>query len=155
MEKNYILESGTADDVNKVIESHINNGTAVMIYTDRFMCDVQKKIEDTKHLLEVRVFNENAELKIMRSTIDRMFSWRYIDDTKLTKDDYIEEYQYLDIDTNKSSGCEYTATGGGKYHLPVSDAEKVVIRNYISYDDQGIAQITDFRIVRFTGKENA
>ncbi len=149
IEKKYILDSGTSEDVNKVIESHISNGIAVMMYSDRFVCDVQKKIEDTEHLLEVRIFTENSELKIMRSTIDGTFSWRYIDDTKLAKDDYIEEYQYLDVNTGSSSGCEYTATGGGKYHLPVSNAEKVVIRNYISYDDQGIAQITDFRIVKF------
>ena len=43
----------------------------------------------------------------------------------------------------------YTATGGGKYSLPVENAEKILIRNYISYDSQGIAQITDYRLVEY------
>ena len=53
----------------------------------------------------------------------------------------------------KSDGFEYTATGGGKYSLPVENAEKILIRNYISYDSQGIAQITDYRLVEYLCKE--
>ncbi|MBR1556021.1 MAG: hypothetical protein IJ644_11615, partial [Oscillospiraceae bacterium] len=74
-----------------------------------------------------------------------------IDDTA-GEYDYIPEDQYLDIDTEKSSGTSYIATGGGAYTLPVEDAEKIRIRNYISYDEQGIAQITDFRIVQYLRK---
>ena len=67
--------------------------------------------------------------------------------------DYIEEKHYLDIDEKKSDGFEYTATGGGKYSLPVENAEKILIRNYISYDSQGIAQITDYRLVEYLCRE--
>lgn len=119
------------------------------MYTDRFECCVQKKIEDTAHLLEARIFTEKAEIKIMRPTIADAFTWRLIDDTKLSDDAYLVEDQYLSIDSTKSIGHDYTAIGGGKYTLPIENAEKVRIHNYISYDEQGIAQITDFRVVKY------
>jgi len=88
----------------------------------------------------------------MRPTIADEFRYRIIDDSKM-KSDYIEEKQYLDIDETKTKGFHYTATGGGKYKLTVENAEKIVIRNYISYDEQGVAQITDFRLVEYLCKE--
>ena len=43
--------------------------------------------------------------------------------------------------------------GGADASLPVENAEKVLIRNYVSYDKQGIAQITDYRVVEYQCKE--
>ena len=84
----------------------------------------------------------------MRPTMEDNFTYRLIDDT-LGEYEFIEEKHYLDIDTKKSKGTEYIATGGGKYTLPIENAERFLIRNYISYDEQGIAQITDFRVVKY------
>lgn len=148
MNRDYIAESGTVDDVNSLIKSKINNGNMVMMFTDKFLCSGQCEISDIRHLLEVRVFNRDSELKIMRPTIADKFTYRFIDDSA-NQNDYIEEKHYLDIDEKKSDGFEYTATGGGKYSLPVKNAEKILIRNYISYDSQGIAQITDYRLVEY------
>ena len=88
----------------------------------------------------------------MRPPIADVFGWRLIDDTKLSPDDYITEDQYLDINEKLSRGTSYTAVGGGRYTLPIENAEKLRIHNYISYDEQGIAQITDFRAVKYLGK---
>ena len=155
-DKNYIADFGLAEDVNAVIEQNISGGNMILMFTDKFKCCPQQKIEDTTHLLEARVFTENAEIKLMRPTITDKFTWRLIDDTKLSPDDYIAEEQYLNINEKihekESSGFEYTAIGGGKYTLPLENAEKLRIHNYISYDEQGIAQITDFRAVKYLGK---
>ncbi len=151
-DKNYIADFGTAEDVNAVIEQKINGGNMILMFTDKFLCCPQQKIEDTAHLLEARIFTENAEIKLMRPTIADKFSWRLIDDTKLSPDDFITEDQFLNINEKESKGFEYTAIGGGKYTLPLENAEKLRVHNYISYDEQGIAQITDFRAVKYIGK---
>ncbi|MGN0575388.1 MAG: CRISPR-associated protein Csx19 [Ruminococcus sp.] len=150
-DKKYISEKGSVDtELNSFIESKIQGGTMIIMTTEKFECCTQKKIEDTEHLLELRVFTESKELKILRPTIADKFTYRIIEDDCKEKYGAIEEEQFLDIDTTKSKGgCEYTATGGGHYSLPIENAEKVRIRNYISYDNQGIAQITDFRVVKF------
>lgn len=149
-DKNYITEFGSAEDVNAVIEQKISGGNMILMFTDKFVCCPQQNIEDTSHLLEARVFTESAEIKLMRPTIADQFSWRLIDDTKLSPDDFITEDQFLSI--SESKGFEYTAIGGGKYTLPLQNAEKLRVHNYISYDEQGIAQITDFRAVKYIRK---
>lgn len=148
-DKNYIADFGTAEDVNAVIEQKISGGNMILMFTDKFVCCPQQKIEDTAHLLEARIFTENSEIKLMRPTIADKFTWRLIDDSKISVD-HIPEDQYLDI--AKIEGFDYTATGGGKYTLPIENAEKLRVHNYISYDEQGIAQITDFRAVKYLGK---
>lgn len=149
-DKNYIADFGSAEDVNAVIDRKISGGNMILMFTDKFVCCPQQNIEDTTHLLEARVFTENTEIKLMRPTIADKFSWRLIDDTKLSPDDFITEDQFLSI--SESKGFEYTAIGGGKYNLPLENAQKLRVHNYISYDEQGIAQITDFRAVKYIGK---
>ena len=150
--KIYITEKGyVSGDINALIAQKISGGNMLLMDTEKFECSPQKMIEDISHLLEVRIFTEEKELRIMRPTIADTFTYRLIDDTAGDYD-HIDEDQYLDIDTDNSSGTSYTATGGGAYTLPVENAEKVRIRNYISYDEQGIAQITDFRIVKYLRK---
>ena len=115
-----------------------------------------------EHLLEARVFNDKSEIKIMRGTIADNFYFRLIDDSKLDSEQnskpdseqYIDEMHYLDIDLDNknTSGNNYVTTGGGYYSLPVADAERIKIRNYISFDEQNIAQISDFRVVKFLRK---
>ena len=107
-----------------------------------------------EHLLEARVFNDKSEIKIMRGTIADNFYFRLIDDSKPDSEQYIDEVHYLDIDLDNknTSGNNYVTTGGGYYSLPVADAERIKIRNYISFDEQNIAQISDFRVVKFLRK---
>lgn len=154
IEKNYISQKGTAkqDKINELINSNIENSNMVLMYTYKFECSLQSKITDTEHLLEARIFTKKKELKIIRPTIADEFSYRIIDDDS-GQYNFIEEKHYLDIDKTRSEGVNYITTGGGKYSLSIENAEKVLVRNYISYDEQGIAQITDFRIVEYLCKE--
>ncbi len=148
-DRNYIADCGTDDDVNAVISEKISGGNMILMYTDKFVCMPRQTVSDTEHLLEARVFTEYAELKIMRPTIADKFTWRLIDDRKNPDTDKIEERHYLSIDKKRSYGKRYFAIGGGEYELPVENAERVLVYNYISYDNQGIAQITDFRVVKY------
>ncbi|MBP3760645.1 MAG: hypothetical protein J6I55_04100 [Ruminococcus sp.] len=166
----YIKSSGTADDINKTISEFITDGNMILMYTNRFICCQQQEISDVEHLLEARVFNDTSEIKIMRGTIVDNFYFRLIDDSKPDSEQnskpdseqnskpdseqYIDEVHYLDIDLDNknTSGNNYVTTGGGYYSLPVADAERIKIRNYISFDEQNIAQISDFRVVKFLRK---
>lgn len=66
-DKKYISEKGSVDtELNSFIESKIQGGTMIIMTTEKFECCTQKKIEDTEHLLELRVFTESKELKIPR-----------------------------------------------------------------------------------------
>lgn len=140
-----------------IIEKHSpKDAVFYKMYTDRYEVDRSGEVADIAHLLELRAFSENSELRLTRSEMGSEFIWRLMDDVEF-KDkaaDRFEEYifdekQYLDIDTTRSSGCEYTATGGGRYTLPVENAEFIRVRNYIDYDNDGMAFFRDFRIVGF------
>lgn len=118
-------------------------------------------------LLELRIFDEHAELKVWRDDIGSQFQVRRLDD-RITLDgvsntddsgnsmsDYFEEVQLLDIDRQKSmSAKEIKATGGGAYSLPAHIFEMnnpgLIVRHYFDkYEQSGNAYIRDWRCVGF------
>lgn len=166
--KEFICACGTAteSEVIEIAEKYFCSGCNVYaVHSDHFYCGTELCI-DVKHLIELRIFTNTFEFKISRLNIGSDFSWRYINDDEFNnvlsnetdaflrlfeKRTYDEEH-YLDIDSTKSKGFNYTTTGGGKYTLPIENAEKVKIRNYLEYDENGIVIISDFRIVEFIQK---
>lgn len=111
--------------------------------------------------LEIRVFDEKREAKWFRTSIDKEFGFRPLDDDILKKDSLHiwDESQYLDIDdkrTGKSikngeiqKGTVF-ATGGGKYLLPLERYEdaKIKVRNYLGEDpDTGELYVEDWRLL--------
>lgn len=134
--------------------------------TDRYILgkwpEDAEKIEEKK-LLEIRLFNREKEVKYFRSDISKDFVLRIIDDTvnglQNGRDysDYMDEEQYLDIDTKQSAKTfseshEVLTTGGGRYYLPTDRIEnvKVKVRTYFDrYEKTGQARVFDWRIVGF------
>lgn len=166
--KDYISAHGTVSekDLLSLAEQYMRDDSIVYaVHTDSFFCQKALNI-NVGHLMEMRIFTEHDEIKLTRMNIGTDFIWRYIDDTAFEKalaeedNEFLgvlenrvyDEEHYLDVDLTKSSGTNYTTTGGGPYSLPVEKAEKVRVRNYLEYDDNGIVVISDFRIVGFTGK---
>lgn len=166
--KEFICEHGvsTVSDLQVLAEKYLHGGCSVYaVYTNHFYCGTELNI-DAKHLLELRIFSDDEEFKISRLNIGSDFTWRYINDSEYQKklenesDDFLsvfdnqiyDEEHYLDVDSTNSKGCCYITTGGGPYTLPVGNAEKVHIRNYLDYDEHGIVMISDFRIVGFIKK---
>lgn len=166
--KDFISDFGTASesDVMAIAEKYSRVGCNVYaVHTDHFYCGTELQIDAT-HLIELRIFTDSYELKISRLDIGSAFSWRCINDDEFKKvlsnepDAFLslfvnrtfDEEHYLDIDSTKSNGVNYTTTGGGKYTLPIENAEKIKIRNYLEYDENGIVIISDFRIVGFVQK---
>lgn len=164
----FIHEYGTLTefDLLVVAERYLHEGcTVYAVHTDHFYCGAELKV-NVKHLMELRIFSANDELKISRLNIGQPFQWRYINDDTFKQlisaqeDDFLQKFSnriydeehYLDIDATKSEGVNYTTTGGGRYTLPVEYAEKIKIRNYLTYDENGIVIISDFRIVGFIQK---
>lgn len=159
----FICENGRVDEneLAALLNEKVQPGmTAYRQYTTGIFCDVSTgSIDDAAHLLEIRLFSENAEIKASRPETGMPFTWRMIDDDRFKaalgnegtfEDRTYTEQQYLDI--SSTNGRTYTATGGGHYTLPIENAEKLEIRSYCIYDDNGILKIVDFRIVRILAK---
>lgn len=127
---------------------------SLCIWTDRTDFLKDKSLPDEDKLLEIRCFNENGEFHAFRSTVDKdEFISREITDAESCENSFDEEH-YLDIDTTKAKeDGKVFATGGGSYYLPVEDAEKIIVKYYYTFDDNGIARKTDWRIVGFKAKE--
>jgi len=121
---------------------------AFAIWTDRadFIVDKSEALNEDK-LLEIRCFDKNGEYHAYRSFVTSDFTER-----EITQDDkydgWYDEPQYLDIDAQKSNGLDIMATGGGKYHLPV-EAKKITVRFYYKFNEDGVAEKVDFRLVEF------
>lgn len=162
----FIAEHGTAaeNEISERLSSLIDGGDyfAYCQYTTEISCDkYDGKINDTEHLLEIRLFDLTSEIRAVRSSIGKPFIWRKIDDDKFKEaltasgksfeDMTYSEKQYLDI--AKSSGKNYRFIGGGSYTLPIENAEKIEITHYGFYDDEnGLFTLADFRIVRILAK---
>ena len=166
--KDFIDDFGTASesDVMAIAEKYFCTGCNVYaVHTNHFYCGTELNV-DMKHLIELRIFTDSYEFKISRLNIGSDFSWRYINDDEFKKilsneldaflglfsNRIIDEEHYLDIDSTKSNGINYTTIGGGKYTLPIENAEKIKIRNYLEYDKNGVVIISDFRLVGFVQK---
>lgn len=144
------------------IDCHTWNGI-LAIYTDKVEWTLQDELDSVHlhNLLEIRAYTEEEELHATRDALGSDFAWRLVSDAyavagAATYDARFDDVQYLDINTKRSKGRDYVTTGGGSYRLPIANAEKVVVRNYIRYgQDDGMARIVDFRVVRLCplGKE--
>lgn len=147
----FIKEHGkcSEDEITALLEKY-SGKTLFCIYTTHFCCTNNTTVEDTKHLLELRLFDENSELKAVRANIGQPFFWRYITDEDVPDDCTYDELQYLDIDKTKTGGTEYVSIGGGHYQMPREGLERVLIRHYGEYDSEsGMFSLKDFRIVKF------
>lgn len=115
-------------------------------FVKKCSCDREHAIE---RILEIRAYSKETEFHAVRDSIaeECTLSWRVVKDCDY--DFYLDDVQYLDIDSSRSDAahCQYFATGGGEYTLPIANAERVRIRNYFRYDEDGLAQAVDFRIV--------
>lgn len=104
---------------------------------------------DPSRLLELRAYNRQAEIHALRDSIapGTPLTVRIVDDEGLLPEPYLDEIQYLDIDEKTRQGNFQSSIGGGRYRLPVAAARFLKIRNYVSYDEDGLAHVSDFRIV--------
>ena len=151
----YIKAKGkvTEDEINALLERYKSDGSLLFcVYTTRFCCTAYEPIADTSHALEIRLFDEQGEFKAVRANIGTEFVWRYASDEGTQKDCIYDEVQYLDIDEKKTNGTDYVSTGGGHYTMPAEGFERVLIRHYGEYDDNGMFGLKDFRIVKFLRK---
>ena len=133
--------------------------TLVAYFTDRADCVNSITANATKKLLELRAFSETDEFYACRSLTGADFLCRYVDDGAFPTDgeDKMLEIHYLDIDgtypahsIEKDGMYEYKTMTGGVYHLPVRNADRLVLCNYIRYDNaEGLAQVYDYRFVKF------
>ncbi len=116
---------------------------------------------DVSGLLELRIFDSASEFRAYRFTVNEDFVCRLYKDSEFNADEMLYEIHYLDIDsTQEISECsngmyKYKTMNGGTYHLPVDNAERIRICNYLMYNDEGIAQVYDYRFVEIISKGGA
>lgn len=110
------------------------------------------------HLLELRVFEVAQEMHVARDYMGAPFAWRLVggNDEALGKQGLtLDDIQFLDINRKvyerlceqDSTGRTYRSMSGGTYRLPIAGANRIHLRNYLEYDEDGVAGIVDFRIV--------
>lgn len=123
----------------------------LVIRTDR--ADFTDEIpNDLSTLLEIRCFDEKGEFMARRSYPGESFRCRAIVDGDICE--WVDEKQYLDIDTTRHDEKDPTAvfaTGGGRWHLPQGaiGCDGLIVRKYYAFDAEGVAGWTDWRLVRF------
>lgn len=159
--KEYISKYGTvsAENAFDIIKNY--SGTVYAVYSDHFLCSENTDC-DISHLMELRIFSEESEFRIFRYDLGSDFFWRYIDDTSFRQalsqedDEFLKDFNnrifdeihLLDCDREKSHGYSYFTRAGAEYSLPAENAEKIMIRNYLDYDKNGMLSVNDFRIVK-------
>ena len=135
-------------------------GPAVIMLTNRFLVapypfrsETIVEINQDK-LLELRIFDDNMELKLFRGSVGKELKYRYLSDADCQ--DYFDDEQYLDVDEKRSKDCDNVrSTGGGTYAVPLAsfcDA-KLKLRNYVRYDENGQCYIWDWRMLEFFNEE--
>ena len=130
------------------------SGYMTAALTDEYIVDTFPETINTLEgkedkIMEVRVFNENKEIRLFRPDVSGEFCMRVMDDSQGRPESF-DEYQYLDIDsTVNAGGAVRIQTGGGKFDLPVRSREpKIRIRYYLGkYEKTGHVRITDWRLV--------
>lgn len=139
-----------------------NNKTALVTYTAGIACftwngmleppidPAEGDAFDIAHILDIRLFDASGELHIHRASMGKPFFWREVQDCE-THPEFAEctldEIHLLDVDEKRSKGRRYYSTTGGAYGLPREGLRKVKVRNYLDYDNEGLARAVDFRLV--------
>lgn len=149
----------TFDVFKEKAEKGISKGTALISMTDAYqvadwpMADTSS-INQAK-LLEIRVFNKDAEYRLFRSCMGENFHLRVRLD-KTEDIDSFDDIYYLDIDEVASGNLEddmmVQTTGGGRYYLPLQTRQNagVKIRYYLAQNaSTGVAEVVDCRVVEF------
>ncbi len=148
------------DDLKELLEITENmKGFAVIAMTDCFTidqwpCNFENKYNENK-LLELRVFNQDREVKLSRGDLGSRFHLRVRDDQSDTKTDYYDELQILDYIPLKDTDSDYVRVqtiSGGKYNLPGTVSGRcpcIRIRKYFGKYASGRAYVKDWRCVGF------
>ena len=155
-----MIELKNWEDVKGKIEKELMENSFVYVScTDRvFLCDINDSVLETIDfdlLLEMRVFNQKEEYRIIRPNIGTGFRERTKTDDSLVENiDYFDQDQYMDI-KEVQDGNTAISINGGSYKLPRSGVNNkagmmIKIRNYIKYNESdGQARVDDWRIVGF------
>ena len=161
-------------------DAELADGYYLAAMTDQYLVGIWPPKDtaiDGEKLLELRIFNQEMEYKLVRGDISRKFFLRIIDERpgrpNCEQRDFFEEWQYLDIDTSKgrrrgdgktaAKGGDHseeegtvTTTGGGSFYFPFEkDVQpghnaRVCIRYYLGkYEETGQARVEDWRVVGF------
>lgn len=163
--KPWIKAFGTAEETALIPAGFSTDGCLVLaFFTDSFKADYAEKIlpistDQAQKLLELRVFDAEQELWLHRTTIGDPFHWRIAsEDFENNKKYIIRTKQLLDLGESESQAPMYEdglrvlhTTSGYAYKLPIGADDKYVdIINYLSYDENGVANALDYRYEGFS-----
>lgn len=121
----------------------------------QFRSSISTDALDEEKLLELRIFDQDRELRVFRSYTGEDFKVRYLDDTTEDVSDFYDEEHYLDQDSTKTFDLgngftRFVTTGGGAYELPVSPSfRKVRVRTYLKESLNGLQYAGDWRILEY------
>lgn len=179
MERIWIKEQGDVNEagLREQILKYIDASRFVVAYfTDRFVLEHagEEVINglDIGKLLELRLFDQEMELLVRRSSVGTEFHWRLADDQYMREvflhkasdlqaglpDQvellYIDGRQKIDYNPERSKDAGdkicVMSTVGGCYTVPSGiPMEYIAVRTYYSYAEDGMAVAADFRLRGF------
>ena len=152
------------DEIKK--EVTVTDGFLFAMFTDQIVIEKYPFLNEAKmetlfrremhKLLDVRIFDLKEEYRYFRGSIGDPFVFRRKNDEEAPEDSFIEREQLFDIDTRRSERAfndfgEVRAIGGGRYHLPLEHLSRarIILREYLAYDEAGHARVYDWRLVDF------
>ncbi len=168
----WITENGVTEDaVTLVKRVAVAEDRIVAYYVDGFQsgrADRLDAILDRQdRLLELRMFSKTRELWLHRSRLGVGFFWRIASEEQFPDPAKycFETRQLLDLGESPDEMPTFEnglrvlhSSGGSRFLLPVSGEERFVrIMNYVAYDEDGVANAADYRLIGFAkeGKSNA
>lgn len=165
------LKADTNESVPYIMMQYSDKFVCASIEKLRKLDKLNALLEDAAWLLELRVFDAERELWAHRSMLGEVFSWRIaadgvIEDNlksceqraffKDAKNYMLETCQLLDKDDKhlpegegEYGGKLLRSTGRGVYELPIGGEDAVQLVSYIRYDDNGMANVVDYRLKGF------
>ncbi len=162
----WISASGAGNDA-PLKDFHGKKDYVLVYFTDAFLAGWADQMlaeaeSNMGKLLELRVFNENRELWLHRSSLGAPFAWRLAAEEGIKpeeKDKYcFETRQLLDLGEGPDAEPAFDDDGlrvlrteaGRSFKLPITEKERYVrIMNYVSYDEDGVANTADYRLMGF------
>ena len=147
-------------NAEKTIDDETLNKKLKNIWSDEGWKDEQHIFN---HLLDLRLFSENGEVRWFRSTVNRPFVYREkLNDSEYDKDGkllYWDEEQFLDIDDARTEARrelektdklrlekdQVLTMGGGMYSLPVASCRKSKRKEREKDDNSTIVDIIDLK----------